>query len=561
MRCLGFSCYYHDAAAALVIDGEVVAAAEEERFTRRKHDASFPRHAIRFCLDHAGLFPADLDRVCFYEKPLRKLERTLAMGRRWHDRAAALVRRQLAGLVNEELFIERVLAENLGYHGEVLYCEHHLSHAASAFYPSPFDDSAVLTLDGAGEWATLAKYQGRGNLLEKLAEIHYPHSLGLLYAALTSFLGFRANSDEYKVMGLAAYGRPLYLEQIRRLVHVHRDGSFALDLGYFSFPYDDERMYSDALIELLGPPFPREAPVSERQMDIAASLQQILEEIVVEIARGLYEETRCPRLCLAGGVALNGVANWRIRERTPFTELFIQPAAGDSGGAVGAALCAYYAAGRPRRPGGYSPLLGPQYDNVDVERLLVARGARFEKLAEDELCARTAELLAADQVVGWFQGRMEFGPRALGCRSILANPCNPDMKDILNARVKFREDFRPFAPAVLAERAGEYFDLDVPSPYMLLIPQVRPEVCNLIPAVVHVDRTARVQTVDRATNPRFYALLEAFAARSGVPVVLNTSFNVQGEPIVCTPEDAWSCFLRAGIDFLVIGDYLVHKDV
>jgi carbamoyltransferase len=562
MHCLGFSCYYHDAAAALVSDGRVVAAAEEERFTRRKHDDSFPRHAIQFCLDRAGLAPADLDRVCFYEKPLRKLERTLAVGRRWQGRSTALVRRQLARLLNEELFLERVLAANLGYHGEVLYCEHHLSHAASAFYPSPFDDAAVLTLDGVGEWATLAKYRGHGTCLEKLAEIHYPHSLGLLYAALTSFLGFRANTDEYKVMGLAAYGQPSYLERIRRLIHVKEDGSFELDLAYFSFPYDEERMFSDALAELLGPPFPREARIDERRMNIAASLQQVLEEVVVGIARGLYAQSGCPRLCLAGGVALNGVANWRILEATPFTELFIQPAAGDSGGALGAALYACHDGGVPRRlDGEHTTLLGPEFPNEEIERLLKARGARFERLTEGELYDRTAELLAADQVVGWFQGRMEFGPRALGCRSILANPCNPRMKEILNARVKLREDFRPFAPAVLAERAAEYFELDRPSPYMLLISPVRPELRGLIPAVVHVDGTARVQTVDRAVNPRFYALIEAFAALSGVPIVLNTSFNVQGEPIVCSPEDALACFQGTDIDFLVLGDFLVHKDV
>lgn len=561
MNCLGISCYFHDAAAALVVDGTIVAAAEEERFTRLKHDDSFPRNAIKCCLSEAGLAVSDLDLVCFYEKPLRKLERTLEMGWRWRGRSTSSLRHQLRRLVHEELTLEGALEKIIGYHGPVLYCEHHLSHAASAFFSSGFDEAAILTVDGVGEWATLSKYRGSGITLEKLAEIHYPNSLGLFYSTITAFLGFRPNTDEYKVMGLAAYGRPRYVDQMRRLIKVYEDRSFALNMDYFAFPYDDDCMYTQALTEVLGIPRAGGSPIKQEHTDIAASLQEFLNEIVVGIANDLHRETACSRLCLAGGVALNGITNWRIIQCTPFEEIFVQPAAGDSGAALGAALFAYHSSAKQRKLHRHTTLLGPAFSDPEIRRTLVSAGARFEELDQAEVVERAAELIHANQIVGWFQGRMEFGPRALGCRSILANPCNPHMKDILNKRVKFREDFQPFAPAVLVEHVGEYFAIDFPTPYMLLIPGVLPQACGIIPSVVHVDRTARVQTVDAADNPLFYRLIQAFAKRSGVPVLLNTSFNVQGEPIVCTPADAYSCFRGSDIDALFMGPYLVRKEV
>lgn len=559
---LGLSCHYHDSAAALVRGGEVIAAAEQERFSRRKHDSRFPVDAAFFCLQHARLTMRDIDVVAFYERPLLKFDRVLRCGRRWRGQSAALIQQQLAASLHERLAIEEIIRVRMDYNGPVVYFDHHLSHAASAFLASPFDEAAILSVDGVGEWASTAQYLGRGRELQPLREIHYPDSLGLLYSTLTAFLGFKVNNDEYKVMGLAGFGQPRFRDQMERLVTRFLDGSFRLNLEYFSFMYDHDRMFSPALVDLLGPPRAEGEPISARHQDLAASVQSVLEDALVGMARSLHESAGRPRnLCLAGGVALNSVANWRLYQDTPFEAVWVQPAAGDSGGAVGAALLASYGSGCPRKPGRFSALLGPKFSNTEIEIVLKAEGVTYEWYLEEELLARTAELILKDRIIGWFQGRMEFGPRALGCRSILANACNPSMQDILNRRVKFREDFRPFAPAVLAEKAGEFFDAPFESPYMLFVNPVRADKQALIPSVTHVDGTARVQTVTLQDHPRFYRLIEELERRSGVPVVINTSFNIRGEPIVCSPRNAVRCFLKTDIDFLVIGDFIVEKVV
>jgi len=562
MNILGISCYYHDASATLVIDGDIIAAAEEERFTRKKHDNRFPEKAIAYCLKAAGISANQLDLVCFYEKPLRKLERILTCGAAWQDRSMELVTRQLAQAVHERLFLRKVLRHKLGYEGKIAYTEHHLAHAASSYYISGFERAAIMTVDGVGEWATLAQYAADGNRIERLREIHYPHSLGLLYSTLTAFLGFKVNNDEYKVMGLASYGRPQYVDRINKLFSFHDDGSFSLSLDYFSFMYDGKRMYSERFCELFGPPRRPDEEITDYHKDLAASLQQVTEEALIRLGCDLYDLCGgVENVCLAGGVALNCVANYRFIQETPFKKIFIQPAAGDGGGSMGAALYAFYnSVEKPRSLRRHSTLLGPQFGKAEIRRYLESRRAIFVEYDEETLCRRTAELIHKNQIVGWFQGRMEFGPRALGSRSILANACNPEMKDILNSRVKFREDFRPFAPAVLAEKAGEYFNFSEESPFMLFISPVRSGKEGRIPSVTHVDHTARLQTVAREENPRFHRLLEHFEAISGVPVVINTSFNIRGEPIVCTPEDAYNCFLKTDIDFLVMGDFLVEKE-
>ncbi len=563
MNILGISCYYHDAAAALVQDGRVVAAAEEERFTRKKHDSRFPESAIDFCLNSAGLEIEDIDQVCFYEKPLRKVERVLSVGKQYESVNGLLVKKQLGLALNEQLFLDRVLEQKFDYQGPLLFSDHHLSHAASTFYLSPYETAAILTVDGVGEWATTSEAMGDGKHITPIREIRYPHSLGLLYTTITAFLGFKANNDEYKVMGLASYGQPKYTDRIRCLLTQQYDSSFRLDMRYFSFPHDIKRMYSDAFIELFGPPRATGESLSQYHMDIAASLQSVTEEVMIALGRTLHEKTGTENLCLAGGVALNSVANWRVLQETPFKNLWIQPAAGDSGAAIGAALVAYYAQGDSRRiaPQRHSTLLGPGYSSDEVKAMLDQRGAMYTEYKESELFSKVAQLIHRNRIIGWFQGRMEFGPRALGNRSILANPCNPEMKDILNSRVKFREDFRPFAPAVLSERASDYFQCNHDSPYMLYVVPVVDGQAVQIPSVTHVDNTARLQTVFREENPRFYRLIEAFAELSGVPMVINTSFNIRGEPIVCTPDDAYDCFMKTDIDYLVVDRFLVEKEM
>jgi carbamoyltransferase len=584
---LGISAYYHDAAACLLRDGEIVAAAQEERFSRKRHDAGFPARAVAYCLAEGGLAAADLDYVAFYDKPLLKFERLLEQYLGVAPRGLGQFVAAMPVWLREKLFTRRlILGELDGFEGEVLFAEHHESHAASAFYPSPFAESAVLTMDGVGEWATSSWGVGQGSELELLAELHYPHSLGMLYSAFTYYTGFKVNSGEYKVMGLAPYGEPRYADVILdRLVELRDDGSFKLDMRYFNFLHG-LTMTNAAFDDLFGgPPRTPESPLTQREMDLAASIQQVTEEIVLRMARHVHRETGMRNLCLAGGVALNCVANGRLLREGPFERLWVQPAAGDAGGALGVALVAHHKVlGAPRRArsegdsmrGSY---LGPAFDDDAIGAALRGLGAVADRLEPEALLDRTAALLAAERVVGWFQGRMEFGPRALGARSILGDPRSPRMQSVLNLKIKYRESFRPFAPSVLREHLRDWFDLDVDSPYMLLVAAVReskriamtPEQQRLfgieklhvprstIPAVTHVDYSARIQTVHADTNPLYHALLERFHALTGCPVLVNTSFNVRGEPIVCTPEDAWRCFMRTEMDHLVIGSFVLDK--
>lgn len=563
MNILGISAFYHDAAAALVSDGRLVAAAEEERFSRKKHDSDFPARAVRFCLDHAGLAIEDIDAVAFYEKPFLKLERVL------FTHLAAFPRSFVPFLITMPLWLRRHLRvpdliEREAKWGrkprrQPVFVEHHLSHAASCFLMSPFDEAAILTVDGMGEWATTTCGTGRGASIALDHEIRYPHSLGLLYSTMTAHLGFRVNNGEGKVMGLAAYGQPTYLDALRQVVQVEGDGSFRLDMRYFVF-HRAMRMPSRRWRRLFGVPRQPESELTQRHFDLAASLQAFLEDVLLAITRHLHERYRLPDLCLAGGVSLNCVANGRIIRETPFERIFVQPGAGDSGTAVGAAAYAHaqlLGGGRP------APMtdayLGPAFTDADCERALKEKDIPYRRLPEPDLQEHVAARLAEGRIIGWYQGRMEFGPRALGNRSILANPCRAEMKDILNDRVKHREWFRPFAPAILAEERERYFDLPVESPYMLLAGPVHGDKQALVPAITHVDGTARVQTVAREQNPRYYDLIAAFGRRTGVPVLLNTSFNVRGEPIVCTPAEALSCFLRTDMDDLVLHNFVVDK--
>ncbi len=584
---LGISAFYHDAAACLVRDGEIVAAAQEERFTRKRHDPGFPRHAVAYCLAEGGVALGDLDYVGFYDKPLLKFERLLEQYLGVAPRGLGQFVAAMPVWLREKLFTRGLILRELdGFRGEVLFAEHHESHAASAFYPSPFAEAAVLTMDGVGEWATSSWGVGRGSDLELRAELHYPHSLGMLYSAFTYYTGFKVNSGEYKVMGLAPYGAPRYADRILdRLVELREDGSFKLDMRYFDYLHGFT-MTNGAFDELFGgAPRRPEAPLTQREMDLAASVQVVAEEIVLRMARHVHHETGIRNLCLAGGVALNCVANGRLLREGPFERLWVQPAAGDAGGALGVALVIHHrvlgAARRPRSEGDgmRGAYLGPSFADDAVESVLRAAGAVYERLPRDVLLERTARLLADERVVGWFQGRMEFGPRALGARSILGDPRSPRMQSVLNLKIKYRESFRPFAPSVLREHLAEWFELDVDSPYMSLVAPVRsahripvtPEQERLfgieklsvprstIPAVTHVDHSARIQTVHAETNPLFHALLRRFHALTGCPVLVNTSFNVRGEPIVCTPEDAWRCFMRTEMDHLMIGSFHLDK--
>jgi len=586
-RILGISAYYHDSAACLVVDGEIVAAAQEERFTRKKHDARFPENAVRYCLEAGGLAVNDLDYVGFYDKPLLKFERLLENYIGIAPRGLKSWLTAMPVWLKDKLFTRDAIRKGLGgYEGKVLFAEHHESHAASAFYPSPFESAAVLTMDGVGEWATSSYGVGQGNALELLSELHYPHSLGMLYSAFTYYTGFKVNSGEYKVMGLAPYGQPRYADLILdKLVELREDGSFKLDMSYFNY-LSGLTMTNGAFDRLFGgPPRKPEAPVTQREMDIAASVQVVTEEIMMRMARHVHRETGQKNLCLAGGVALNCVGNGRLLREGRFERLWIQPAAGDAGGALGVALTIHHKVlGNPRRVSGdgdamRGSYLGPAFSDEDARRQLDAAGAVYERLSDDELLERTAHLLAAEKVVGWCQGRMEFGPRALGNRSILGDPRSPKMQSVMNLKIKYRESFRPFAPSVLRERVAEYFELDTDSPYMLLVAPVReqwrirmtPEQERLfgieklhvprstLPAITHVDYSARIQVHER-TNPRYYGLLRRFEALTGCPVLVNTSFNVRGEPIVCTPSDAYRCFMRTEMDVLVVGNYLMLKE-
>ena len=590
---LGISAYYHDSAAALLRDGEILAAAQEERFSRTKHDARFPAHAVRWCLDYAGIGIGDLRCVVFYDKPLLKFDRLLETYLALAPRGFSSFVAAMPIWLKEKLFLKMMLRRELAALGgmreadlpPLLFSEHHRSHAASAFFPSPFAEAAVMCLDGVGEWATSTMWRGTGHRLEPLWEIRFPHSLGLLYSAFTYYTGFKVNSGEYKLMGLAPYGEPKYAALIRdRLVDIKEDGTFRLDLAYFDYPVG-LRMTNAAFDGLFGGPRRApESPLTQREMDIAASIQAVTEEIVLRLGRTLQRETGAANLCLAGGVALNCVANGRLLREGPFRDLWIQPAAGDAGGALGAALCAWHEhLGEPRIPAPADAMrgsfLGPEYNDGEIEAALGNLGAVYERIDRGALVPRVAERLAAGDVVGWFQGRMEFGPRALGARSILGDPQSPKMQATMNLKIKFRESFRPFAPAVLEERVADWFDLDRRSPYMLFVAPVaaakrRPMTVDeerlfgidklnvarsAIPAVTHVDYSARIQTVNRETHPLFHALLAEFERRTGCPVLVNTSFNVRGEPIVNRPEDAYRCFMRTNMDTLVIGGCVMDK--
>ena len=593
MRILGLSAFYHDSAAALVEDGVVVAAAQEERFTRKKHDPAFPVNAIRAVLETAGADMASVDHVAFYDKPFLKFERLLETYLAFAPRGFTSFRQALPLWLQEKLFQKRLLINELeqlcpdvDWASRLLFSEHHLSHAASAFYPSPFERAAVLTMDGVGEWTTTSLALGQGRELKVVREIHFPHSIGLLYSAFTYYTGFKVNSGEYKVMGLAPYGEPRYADLIRdKIVDIKDDGTFRLDLDYFDY-CTGLTMTSEKFHQLFGaPPRTGETRLGQREMDLAASVQAITEEIVLKLARSIARETGERQLCLAGGVALNCVANGKLLRQGDFDRVWVQPAAGDAGGAIGAALAAcHLQIGQERKaPAGIDGMrgsyLGPQYAQDDIERRLRKAGAVFETLADDVLLDTCAAALADGQALGWHQGRMEFGPRALGGRSILGDPRSPTMQKTLNLQVKYRESFRPFAPSVLREQVSEWFDLDEDSPYMLLVadvgerhriamtPQQRQlfgidklnVVRSSIPAVTHVDYSARVQTVHRETNARYHSLISRFAALTGCPVLINTSFNVRGEPIVCTPEDAFRCFMGTEIEVLAVGNCLLRK--
>jgi carbamoyltransferase len=593
MKILGISAYYHDSAAALVDDGAIVAAAQEERFTRKKHDASFPKNAVQFCLGQAGGAEA-IDYVAFYEKPFLKFERLLESYVASAPKGFASYRNAMPLWLKEKLFQKSLLAKEMkAFDGDIdwkrrlLFAEHHQSHAASAFYPSPFEEAAVLTMDGVGEWATTSLSIGRGAELDMVKEIHFPHSLGLLYSAFTYYTGFKVNSGEYKVMGLAPYGEPRYAQRILdHLIDLKDDGSFRLDLDYFNYA-TGLTMTNAAFDELFeGPPRQPEELLDQRHMDLAASIQAVIEEAVLRLTRGVAKDTGLRNLCLAGGVALNCVANGKVLQDGRCHRIWIQPAAGDAGGALGAALAAHYRyLKNPRTVGNerdqmHGAYLGPSFAQAETEARLEAAGAVFEVLHHEALIETTAAALADGLAVGWMQGAMEFGPRALGGRSILGDPRSPSMQKTLNLRVKFRESFRPFAPSVLREDVADWFEMEADSPYMLLVADVREErrramseaeqalfgidKLNVprsdIPAVTHVDYSARVQTVHRDTNPRYHALISAFKRLTGCPVLVNTSFNVRGEPIVCTPEDAFRCFMGSDIERLVVGNCFLVKD-
>ena len=587
---LGISAYYHDSAAALVVAGDLVAAAQDERFSRKKHDAGFPGHAVKYCLQTAGASLADVDYVVFYDKPLVKFERLLETYLAYSPRGIRSFVHAMPVWLKEKLYLKEILKKELtkldsGACPKLLFNEHHRSHAASAFFPSPFDRAAVLCLDGVGEWATSTIWKGVSNRLTPLWELDFPHSLGLLYSAFTYHTGFKVNSGEYKLMGLAPYGEPKYVDVIfTHLIDLKEDGTFRLNMDYFNYA-TGLTMTSRKFSKLFGgPPRSPESEITQREMDMARSIQTVTEEIILKLARTVYRETGMENLCLAGGVALNCVVNGRLLREGPFQNIWIQPAAGDAGGAIGAALTVWHEyLEQPRQIDGTDHMkgayLGPCYDNQYIQAYLESSGIPYLRFDDDVLYERVARAIAEGNVVGWFQGRMEFGPRALGARSIIGDARSPKMQSVMNLKIKYRESFRPFAPAVLAEKTSEWFDLDQPSPYMLLVAPVcenrrvgiDPKSRSLsgldklkvpqsqIPAVTHVDYSARIQTVHEQTNPRFYHLIKVFEQMTGCPVLINTSFNVRGEPIVCSPQDAYRCFMRTEMDYLVMENVILHK--
>jgi carbamoyltransferase len=585
---LGISAYYHDSAAALVVEGEIVAAAQEERFTRKKHDAEFPSHALEYCLKEAGVREEQIDYVGFYDKPFLKFERILETYLAGAPIGFRSFLKAMPIWINQKLHVPGEIRKGLkgAYTKRLVFTDHHESHAASSFFPSPFEEAAILTLDGVGEWATASYGVGRGNRISLTHELRFPHSLGLLYSAFTYFCGFKVNSGEYKLMGLAPYGEPNYADRIRKhLLDLKDDGSFRMDQRYFDYCHG-LRMTSDRFHDLFGgPPRQPESPLTQREMDLAASIQVVTEEIMLRAARHIHRQTGMKKLCLAGGVALNCVANGRLLRETPFEDIWIQPAAGDAGGSLGVALFIWHQLlDQPRKPGRidsqHGSLLGPRFSETEIRTFLDNRKAIYRHFEqEDQLCDFVADLMKSEKVIGWMQGRMEFGPRALGGRSIIGDARSQKMQSVMNLKIKFRESFRPFAPSVLQERVGEFFEMrpGEDSPYMLLVAPVRPEKRltapngatgleklkqnrSVVPAITHVDYSARVQTVDAERHGRYYKLLKAFEAKTGCPVIINTSFNVRGEPIVCTPEHAYRCFMSTNMDALVIDDFVLLKE-
>jgi len=592
MNILGISCYFHDASAALLHDGQLVAAAEEERFTRKKHDYEFPQHSIDFCLGVGGVRAEDLDYVVFFEKPFIKFERLLLTSMQTFPKSRRVFQEAMIPWLGDKLWIKHLIQKRLGVHAsKILFSEHHLSHAASAFFCSPFDEAAILTVDGVGEWTTASLGIGKGTEIKLLKEIRFPHSLGLLYSTFTAFLGFEVNEGEYKVMGMAPFGSPKYQDKVYKLIRSAGDGSFELDMDYFIFHHSTEKTFNGKFEALFGPPrdpkalfftsesgyasYFGEKPSNYEKLgkqnqyyaDIAASIQVVTEDTLVRMAQYLYKETGLKRLCMAGGVALNSVANSKILRETPFEEIYVQPAAGDGGGALGAALYAYHMVlGKPRGFIMEHAYWGEEHGPGEIEKFLKGNSIRYQRLdSEEKLIERIVDKLQAGKVVGWFQGRFEWGPRALGNRSILADPRRADMKDIVNVKIKFREPFRPFAPSVLAERAEEYFTLPggssrhYPARFMLYVVDVREDKRSTLPAITHVDGTGRLQTVHKEVSPRYYRLIENFGQATGAPVVLNTSFNLKGEPIVNTPQEAFHTFSQSGMDILVLGEHMIEK--
>ena len=595
MYILGISAFYHDSAACLLRDGDIIAAAQEERFTRKKHDASFPHKAIEYCLYEAGIDACEITNVVFYEKPFVKFERLLETYLAFAPKGFTSFAQAMPVWIKDKLFqksiltkeLTKTLGDSVNWNDRLLFSEHHLSHAASAFYPSPFESAAVLTLDGVGEWTTTSLAVGKGKDLKVIKEIHFPHSLGLLYSAFTYYTGFRVNSGEYKVMGLAPYGEPRFADLIKeKLINLSEDGSFQLDMSYFDFA-TGLTMTSNKFHKLFGgPPRTSEANLTQREMDLAASIQKVTEDIVVKLAQGIAKETGEKNLCLAGGVALNCVINGILLRKKIFNNIWIQPAAGDAGGSLGAALSIWHlhyakertvSSERDAMKGSY---LGPSFTNDEIEAELIVCGAKFKKLSEDDLLDQVASAIANEKAVGWMQGRMEFGPRALGGRSIIADPRSPAIQKQLNLKVKYRESFRPFAPSILSEHVGEWFEHDTDSPYMLLVADVQQDKRlamtieqealfgidklnvprSSVPAITHVDYSARIQTVHSDTNPRYHAVISKFKEKTGCPIVVNTSFNVRGEPIICSPTDAFKCFMGTDLDVLAVGNYLLIKE-
>ena len=586
MKILGISAFYHDSAAALIEDGEIIAAAQEERFTRKKHDFSFPSNAIQYCLEEGNVSGKDLDLVAFYDKPLLKFERILESYLSYAPVGIKSFIKAIPLWLKQKLWMKDFIGKELDYEGTILFPEHHQSHAASAFFPSPFQEAAFLTVDGVGEWTTTSYGVGKNNSISIMGELRFPHSLGLLYSAITYYTGFKVNSAEYKIMGLAPYGEPKYVDSmLNELVDLKEDGSFKLNMKYFNY-CAGLSMTNRKFDKLFGgKPRKPESKLTQREMDLACSVQVVTEEIMMRMARHVHKETRQKYLCLAGGCALNCVANGKILRQSPFDDIWIQPAAGDAGGALGAALMAWHVYKGNERTAGIdqdaqkASYLGPEFSDEDIEAFLQKQGVEFDRLDPNTIPQIVADLISKENVIGWFQGRMEFGPRALGNRSIIGDARSTTMQSVMNLKIKYRESFRPFAPSVMEDKVSSYFDIDRKSPYMLLVADVKDDKLrkmtdeenklfgldklmvqrSSIPAVTHVDYSARLQTVARADNPKYYDMIDAFNKKTGCPVIINTSFNVRGEPIVCTPEHAYLCFMRTEMDYLVMGSFLLDK--